>query len=85
MTVEKPTWDPTIVTDSLVKQVATDVRNQNPSIRWGNGEFRNSIFEAFVDYFGLPWMKIDVGYIPNWTDNRVQELKSKLNEFEIGV
>jgi hypothetical protein len=62
-------------------EVCAEVKRRTRRHDWGEGEFRNSVFEHLMDKFDLPWKTIEVGDIPDFDDPRVKALRERLSEY----
>ncbi len=82
MSIENNPLNPIQLTPELVGSVMSDLKKHDPKYRWGQGEFRNSVFELLMIRFKLPWVNSSVGEVPNFKDPKVQELDRELDKFK---
>lgn len=65
-----------------VREVAEEVRKQDLGCKFGEAEFFNSVFEAFVQKFHLPLTFVDGFKMPDFKDPQIIQLRSELEKFE---
>lgn len=73
----------TYLTRELVGATKDGLKSGFPNYDWGENELRNSVFEELTLRFGLPWIELEIGEIPDWNDPRVQKLSQELIEYDL--
>jgi hypothetical protein len=70
------------LTPELIKDTIREFKTEFPRYTPGRGEMKNMVFETYVHRLRLPWVTIEVGDIPDFSDPKVNALHRELSQFE---